>query len=98
MQKAQAAVGRRLGGQPYEEHLPLLSMSSAGNHLDLYAAATHQSDFAAAIELCGRMRCEASLPRFFCTLLDRSQAMAYHRAFTFVIAAEPERPGLVPHS
>jgi DNA primase len=31
---------------------------SAGNHLDLYAAATHQSLYAAAIELCGRIGCE----------------------------------------
>ena len=30
---------------------------SAGNHLDLYAAATHQSLFAAAIDLCTRVGC-----------------------------------------
>ena len=31
---------------------------SAGNHLDLYAAAAHRSLFAAALELCDRVRCE----------------------------------------
>jgi DNA primase len=31
---------------------------SAGNHLDLYAAATHQSLYAAAIDLCGRIGCD----------------------------------------
>ncbi len=31
---------------------------SAGNHLDLYAAATHQSHFAAAVELCQRVGCD----------------------------------------
>ena len=31
---------------------------SAGNHLDLYAAATHQSLFAAAIDLCARVGCD----------------------------------------
>jgi DNA primase len=30
---------------------------SVGNHLDLYAAATHQTLFAAAIELCDRVGC-----------------------------------------
>lgn len=30
---------------------------SAGNHLDLYAAATHQSLYAAAIDLCARVGC-----------------------------------------
>ena len=30
---------------------------SAGNHLDLYATATHQSLFAAAIDLCARVGC-----------------------------------------
>jgi DNA primase len=31
---------------------------SAGNHLDLYAAATPQSLYAAAIDLCGRIGCD----------------------------------------
>jgi DNA primase len=31
---------------------------SAGNHLDLYAAATHQALYAAAIELCERVGCD----------------------------------------
>jgi DNA primase len=31
---------------------------SAGNQLDLYAAATHQSLYAAAIDLCSRIGCE----------------------------------------
>jgi DNA primase len=31
---------------------------SAGNHLDLYAAATHRSLFAAALELCDRVHCD----------------------------------------
>jgi DNA primase len=31
---------------------------SAGNHLDLYAAATHQSLLAAALDLCERVGCE----------------------------------------
>lgn len=30
---------------------------SAGNHLDLYAAATHQSLYAAAVDLCQRVGC-----------------------------------------
>lgn len=30
---------------------------SAGNHLDLYAAATQQTLYAAAIELCNRVGC-----------------------------------------
>jgi DNA primase len=30
---------------------------SAGNHLELYAAATHQGLYAAAIELCQRVGC-----------------------------------------
>ena len=30
---------------------------SAGNHLDLYAAATHQSLHAAAVDLCQRVGC-----------------------------------------
>lgn len=30
---------------------------SAGNHLDLYAAATDQSLFVAAVDLCGRVGC-----------------------------------------
>ena len=30
---------------------------SAGNHLDLYAAATHQSLYAAALDLCARTGC-----------------------------------------
>ena len=30
---------------------------SAGNHLDLYAAATHQALHAAAVELCQRVGC-----------------------------------------
>jgi DNA primase len=32
--------------------------ASAGNHLDLYAAATHQTLYAAAIDLCGRIGCD----------------------------------------
>lgn len=31
---------------------------SAGNHLDLYAAATRQSLFAAVLDLCARVGCE----------------------------------------
>jgi DNA primase len=31
---------------------------SAGNHLDLYAVATHQNLYAAAIDLCGRIGCD----------------------------------------
>ena len=31
---------------------------SAGNQLDLYAAATHQSLFAAAVDLCARVGCD----------------------------------------
>jgi DNA primase len=30
---------------------------SAGNHLDLYAAVTHQGMYAAAVELCQRVGC-----------------------------------------